>query len=93
MYVDGGIAFAGEPRRTIKVYGVRPLENYLLWIRFSTGETKIFDFKPLLREPAFIPLTDKKVFNAVYIDYGVPVWNDGQIDIAPEYLYEKGVCA
>lgn len=37
MYVDGGIAFAGEPRRTIKVYGVRPFDNYLLWIRFSTG--------------------------------------------------------
>ena len=23
----------------------------------------------------------------VYIDYGVTVWNDGDIDIAPEYLY------
>jgi len=24
----------------------------------------------------------------VYLDYGVPVWADGDIDLAPEYLYE-----
>jgi hypothetical protein len=31
------------------------------------------------------------VFKGVYIDYGVPVWNDGDIDIAPETLYEQSV--
>ncbi len=74
----------------IKVSGVRPLDGHRLWIRFNTGETKIFDFNPLLDEPAFAPLKDRDVFNEVYIDYGVTVWNDGNIDIAPEYLYENG---
>ena len=32
-------------------------------------------------------------FRGVYIDYGVTVWNDGDIDIAPEYLYENSVPA
>ena len=93
MYIINGIAYAGEPTPTIKICGVRPLEDHKLWLRFNTGEIKIFDFKPLLDEPAFKELTDNRVFNGVYIDYGVPTWNDGAIDIAPEYLYKKGIPA
>lgn len=91
MHIIGGIAYAGEPTMPIKVSGVRPMEDYLLWVRFSTGEAKIFDFRKLLESPAFAPLRDKKLFASVYIDYGIPVWNDGAIDISPEYLYENGI--
>lgn len=93
MYIINGIAYAGEEQKAIKINGVRPLDDYKLWLRFSTGEAKIFDFKPLLNEPCFIPLQDKNVFNQVYIDYGVTVWNDGDIDIAPELLYKNSVDA
>lgn len=91
MYVVDGIAYAGEQSPAIKVSGVRPLEDYKLWVRFNTGEAKVFDFQPLLDKPAFAPLTDKDTFQAVYIDYGVTVWNDGDIDIAPETLYKDGL--
>lgn len=91
MYTVNGIVYAGNPTPQIKVSGVRPLDDFRLWLRFSTGETKIFDFKPLLSEVAFAPLADKSVFNGVYIDYGVAVWNDGDIDIAPEVLYQNSV--
>jgi hypothetical protein len=91
VYVINGIAYAGEPTPVIKVSGIRPLDDYRLWVRFSTGEAKVFNFKPLLDTPAFAPLTEKSVFNNVYIDYGVPVWNDGDIDISPEVLYKDGV--
>ena len=91
MYIKDGIAYAGEQPQPLKVSGVRPLEDYKLWIRFSNGEVKIFDFSKELNSPAFAPLKDKDVFNSVYIDYGVTVWNDGYIDVAPEYLYENGV--
>ncbi|MBE6812269.1 MAG: DUF2442 domain-containing protein [Ruminococcaceae bacterium] len=90
MYIIGDIAYAGQPKPLLKVYGVRALDDYKLWLRFSTGEVKIFDCKPLLSQPAFQCLQDPAVFATVYIDYGVPVWNDGDIDIAPETLYEKG---
>ena len=93
MYIKNGIAYAGEITPQLKISGVRPLDDYLLWVRFNTGEAKIFDFKKLLDTPAFSPLKDKKVFCSVYIDYGVAVWNDGDIDIAPEYLFENGVTA
>ena len=91
MYIVNGIAYAGEPATAVKVSGVRPLDDYKLWVRFNTGEAKIFDFKPLLAAPAFAPLKDESVFKQVYIDYGVTVWQDGDIDIAPEKLYEEGV--
>ena len=88
MYISNGIAYAGEPEPVIKVCGVRPLPDHKLWLRFSTGEAKVFDFKPLLNDAGFAPLKDEQTFAGVYIDYGVTVWNDGDIDIAPEYLYE-----
>lgn len=93
MYIVNGIAYAGEQPASIKVSGMRPLDDHKMWIRFNTGEAKIFDFKPLLNKPAFAPLTDNSVFHSGYIDYGVLVWNDGDIDIAPEYLYEHGIAA
>lgn len=91
MYIKNGIAYAGEPTPILKITGVRPLPDHNLWVRFNTNEIKIFDFKPLLDDPCFLPLRDTNVFNNVYIDYGCTVWQDGDIDIAPEYLYEKGV--
>ena len=93
MYVKDGIAYAGESEKPITVISVRPLEDYKLWVRFSTGEMKIFDFAPLLDMGGFRPLRDKAAFDSVYVDYGVPVWNDGAIDIAPEYLYQTGINA
>lgn len=90
MYIRDGIAYAGELEKPIKVSGVRPMNDYKLWVRFSNSEVKIFDFVPLLEAPVFQPLKDKNIFNSVYIDYGVTVWNDGEIDIAPEYIYENG---
>ena len=90
MYIRDGIAYAGEPAPVIKVSGVRPLDNHQLWVRFNTGEVKIFDFTSLLERPAFAPLSDAETFKQVYIDYGVTVWLDGSIDIAPEMLYAEG---
>lgn len=93
MYIENGIVFAGEKRALLKVTGARPMEEYKLQVRFSTGEVKIYDMKPLLTTAAFSPLSDKSVFESVCIDCGVPVWNDGDIDIAPEELYQNGVTA
>lgn len=90
MYVRNGIAYAGDPKPILKVSGVRPLDNFQLWVRFNNNEARIFDFKPLLNSPAFAPLSNPDVFKSVYIDYGVTVWNNGEIDIAPEALYEEG---
>lgn len=91
MYIIDGIAYAGDKTPEMKVCGVRPLADCRLWLRFSTGEARVFDFSPLLGKAAFSPLVDDAVFKGVYLDYGVPTWNDGEIDISPAYLYENSV--
>lgn len=88
MFIKDGIAYAGEQPQPVRVCGVRALDDYRLWVRFTTGETKMFNFSPLLNSPAFAPLQDEELFRQVYIDYGTPAWQNGDIDIAPEYLYE-----
>lgn len=89
MYVANGVAYADE--RTIKVMSVRSMCDYKLWIRFSNGEERLFDFTPLLDMPCFIALRDEALFKSVYVDYGTSVWRDGEIDISPERLYREGV--
>ena len=81
MYIKNGIVYAGQPQPQpqVKVSGVRPLADYKLWVRFNNGEAKIFDCKELLDTPAFSPLRDEAVFRAVYIDYGMTMWQDGDI--------------
>ena len=90
MYELNGIVYADNPAPLRQVCGVRPLQDYKLWVRFSTGEVKIYDCKPLLKFQVFAPLADISTFNAVYIDYHTTVWNNGEIDIDPEILYENG---
>ncbi len=89
MYIVDGIAYAGEQDPTIRISGIRPMKDHRLWLRFSTGECGIFDFTPLLKDQAFQPLNETSVFEDVYIDYGVPVWKNGEIDIDPKYLYDR----
>jgi hypothetical protein len=93
MYIINGAAYAGEPEKGVKVVSVLPLRGRKLQLRFSTEEIKIFDFTPLLDSPGFRPLQDEAVFNNVSLDHGVPVWCGGEIDIAPEKLYQDGVTA
>ncbi|MBQ8893411.1 MAG: DUF2442 domain-containing protein [Clostridia bacterium] len=93
MYILNGIVYAGDQTPPLKAVGVRPLADHQLWVRFSTGEAKIFNCKELLKRPAFLPLNDEKVFRTAYIDFGTVTWNDGNIDISTERLYQDGTPA
>lgn len=91
MHIIDDIAYANGAEIPLSVISVRAMDGYKLWLRFSTGETKVFDFTPLLDNGAFRTLKNKELFEGVYIDFGVPVWCDGEIDIAPERLYYEGI--
>lgn len=91
MYIVNGIAYAGEQAPALKVCGVRPMQGHRLWLRFNTGEARVADCGPLLEKPAFAPLADRDLFRDVYLDYGAVLWADGEIDIAPETLYEMSI--
>ena len=90
MQIINGIAYSDDYDNSITVISACALEGYTLLLSFSTGETKTFDFTPLLSTGGFRPLRDENIFRSVYVEYGIPVWNNGEIDIAPEYLYQNG---
>jgi hypothetical protein len=87
MYEKDGIVYAGTLEPLLKVIAVQPLDGYRMHLEFSTGKTRVFDFTPLLDIPCFRPLREKSLFDQVYLDHGVPSWDGGNIDTAPEAVF------
>ena len=88
MYIIDGIAYAKEEQEFIEVVDVKVLDDMILILKFNTGEQRVFD-ATILKGEVFKPLRDKEIFNNVQIDCGVVTWMDGDIDCAPEYMYEN----
>ncbi|MEA4805526.1 DUF2442 domain-containing protein [Acetobacterium wieringae] len=91
MYEIDGVLYAGKPANMIKVTGVKILQNYQLLLTFSTGERKLYDVSPLLVLPVFQSLKDVSVFEDVQLDFDTVSWCNGDVDIAPETLYQDSV--
>ena len=89
MYIANGIAYAGTKMPQISVREVKPLDDMMMIVTFSSGEKRLYDAQPLLAYPAFQPLKDEKIFKNAKVEYGAVTWNDGEIDIAPETMYEN----
>lgn len=89
MFVVNGIAYANERTENIEVTSVKPLDDMMMIVMFSSGEKRLFDASVLLKYPAFALLRNEAVFRNAGVENGVVVWNDGDIDIAPESMYEQ----
>ena len=87
MYFVDGFVYGGEPKGIIRVEKVKPLPDQMMLLTFNNHEQRLFD-ATILNGPAFEPLSKAEVFNNPEIDHGVVTWNEGQIDCAPEYMYE-----
>lgn len=87
MYEKDGIIYASQAIEEIKIVSVRPLDDLMMLIGFSTGETRLFDASILLVGPAFEPLKNNAIFNDPKIESGVCTWDNGAIDVAPEFMY------
>lgn len=60
-------------------------------LSFSNGEERIFDAKDFIAShPLFGTLKDKQAFSHFQLDGWTVSWQNGTLDIAPEYLYETG---
>ena len=56
------------------------ISNGIAYAGTRTEEMQVRSVKPLL---------DHNIFKAAQVEYGVVTWMDGDIDIAPETMYEK----
>ena len=71
----------------IEVCDVKTSPDFKLCLLFNTGEKRTFDMKPYLQYPVFSRLGNTTFFSLARVDYGTVVW-PGEIDIAPETLYD-----
>ena len=60
------------------------LDSYRILVQFNNGVRKIVDF--------FQPLSNLTLFKQFKVTDTLE-WDNGKIDIAPEYLYENGIPA
>lgn len=72
------------------VNSVEPVADFGLLLAFNSGERRYFDMRPYLHYPVFRRLENPAYFSLARVDYGTVTW-PGNIDIAPETLYERSV--
>lgn len=90
MYIKNGICYAGEAVSGIEVAAIKILDDGMLLVTFSTGETRLFDVTTLLTKGnAFAPLAVEANRRSATVTHGFVSWLNGAIDIAPETLYTE----
>jgi hypothetical protein len=75
-----------------KIKSVVPLLGKRIRVTFTSGETKVYDCTPLLKDPPFLLLKNDAFFRQVHLDnagYGV-VWND-KVDLSESELWINGI--
>ena len=89
MIVRNGKCYPDHPQEMLKIIKAESCGGYLLRVEFNTCETRIFDGQQLLRGEVFAPLKDLSTFNDFSIDFETLTWLNGELDVAPEFVYEN----
>ena len=74
----------------LDVINVKVQDGHTLSLEFENGEKRRFDMTAYFNERPFNRLKDSALFAMAKVDYGTVVW-PGNIDIAPETLYDTSV--
>ena len=90
MYIKEDICYAGNAGVGVKILSAKAQTDKKLLITFSTGEKRIFD-PASLKGGAFLPLANKEIALHPTVFHGILTWDEGNIDIAPETVYEESV--
>jgi hypothetical protein len=74
----------------LDVVTVKPQPDYQLELKFANGERRRFDMRPLLALKPWSRIASPHLFELAKVEYGTVVW-PGEIDIAPETLYDDSI--
>lgn len=88
MFELNGFVYGESPVENIKITDVKALDDMMMIITFSTGENRLFD-ATILDGPVFEVLKDKNIFKNCSLEFGVVTWMNGDVDCAPEFIYEN----
>ncbi len=79
--------------KLVWVTGAEVYSEYTLLVTFNDGSRKFFDCRMLLDSgnALYEPLQDMKIFKEIVLDGWTVTWKGGMIDVAPEFLYDKGI--
>ena len=72
----------------LDVVNVEAKPDYKLLLEFENGEKRVFDMSPYMDKKPFVQLKGSPLFAKAFVDCGTVVW-PGNIDIAPETLYDR----
>ncbi len=71
----------------VDLISATPLPDFHLDLVYKNGERRLFDMRPLLVLRPWNAITGAQQFEQVRVVYGSVMW-PGEIDIAPETLYD-----
>ncbi len=78
------------PSAPWRVYEVRPVDSYRLYVKFMDESEGFVDLSELItsdKAGVFTALRDPHLFKSVYLDHGAVTW-PGNLDLAPDAMYE-----
>ena len=90
MIVKNGICYPDDMAPILKVVSCRMIGDSILRVGFNNGDVRDADVSPLFSVPALAPLGNPEVLRNFALDHGVLTWLDGELDIAPEWLFDHG---
>ncbi len=72
------------------VIRVVPRNDFSLELWFNTGDHRLFDARPYLNLGVFTRLQDIALFKQAFVGLDTVCW-PGDLDIAPETLYDRSI--
>ena len=75
----------------LEIINAQYTKGYCIEATFNNGEVREMDFSKVIEQyPVFKILADRDIFKNFTVTDTLE-WNDGAIDIAPEYFYDHSV--